>query len=87
MTKFQLVVPPRYQASVQENSAKQVDLVVLQPRDLERGQHLTFTLLNNRDFFSVGQTSGVLSTSGLEFDREEKDNYTVVVKVNNGVVM
>ncbi|CAL1526834.1 unnamed protein product [Lymnaea stagnalis] len=73
----------RYTTSVVENSAKQVNLIIIQPLGVDVGTHLTYTLLNNRDFFSVGQTSGVLSTTGLEFDREKKDNYTVVIKVQD----
>ncbi|XP_059170799.1 protocadherin Fat 1-like isoform X3 [Physella acuta] len=76
-------VKERYSATVPENSAKEYQLVIIQPVALKPGQHVTFTLLNNRDLFSVGQTSGVLSTNGLEFDRERKDNYTVVVKVQD----
>uniref|UniRef100_A0A2C9M9H4 Uncharacterized protein n=1 Tax=Biomphalaria glabrata TaxID=6526 RepID=A0A2C9M9H4_BIOGL len=73
----------RYTANVVENNHKQEQLVVIQPVGLEVNRHLTFTLLNNVDHFSIGQTSGVLSTTGLEFDREKKDNYTVVIKVQD----
>ncbi|KAH9487879.1 long-chain fatty acid transporter fat1 [Bulinus truncatus] len=73
----------RYTAKVVENNSKPEQLVIIQPIGLEVNRHLTFTLLNNMDLFSIGQTSGVLSTTGLEFDREKKDNYTVVVKVQD----
>ncbi|GFR97028.1 fat cadherin, partial [Elysia marginata] len=73
----------RYFASIPERKPTATQLVIIQPISLERGRHVTFTLLNNHDFFSVGHTSGVLSTTGLEFDREEKDSYTVVVKVDD----
>ncbi|RUS73770.1 hypothetical protein EGW08_018463, partial [Elysia chlorotica] len=73
----------RYFASVPENKPTQSQLVIIQPVSLERGRHLTFTLLNNHEYFSVSRTSGVVSTTGLAFDREEQDSYTVVVKVDD----
>ena len=64
-----------------ENKPTESQLVIIQPVSFDLGRHVTFTLLNNHDYFSVGRTSGVVSTTGLAFDREEKDSYTVVVKV------
>lgn len=57
--------------------------MVIQPVGLDSGNHVTFILLNNKDLFSVGQTSGVVSTNGLPLDRERKDNYTLVVRVRD----
>lgn len=71
----------RYTASVPENMAAITQLTIIQPVGLDVESHVFFTLLNNQDLFTVGETSGVLSTTGLEFDREESDNYTVVIKV------
>ncbi|GFN75010.1 fat cadherin [Plakobranchus ocellatus] len=73
----------RYTATVPENKPTKSQLVIIQPINLDLGRHVTFTLLNNHAHFSVGRTSGVLSTTGLEFDREQQDSYTVVVKVDD----
>lgn len=58
------------------------ELTVIQPIGLDIDSHLSFTLLNNQDLFTIGKTSGVVSTKGVGFDREKRDNYTLVIMVN-----
>lgn len=70
-----------YSASIDENDSHVQNLVVVQPAAPGLVQYFTFRLLNNRELFTVGRTSGVLQTKGRAFDREQKDNYTVVVEV------
>ncbi|XP_076446580.1 protocadherin Fat 1-like isoform X2 [Babylonia areolata] len=73
----------RYSASVTENDKRVQNLAVVQPIAPGLLQHFTFSLLNNHDLFTVGSTSGVVQTKGLAFDREEKENYTLVVQVTD----
>ncbi|ESO94055.1 hypothetical protein LOTGIDRAFT_104487 [Lottia gigantea] len=73
----------QYIVYVEENSKKVDRLLVVQPVGHSINEHLTFKLLNNKNMFSVGQTSGVLYTKGVPFDRELNNNYTVVVSVED----
>ena len=71
----------QYSAKVTENDKAKRNLVVVQPIGPGLHQHFTFSLLNNQELFSVGETSGVVQTKGVPFDREQRENYTVVVQV------
>ncbi|KAK7449354.1 hypothetical protein BaRGS_00040023, partial [Batillaria attramentaria] len=71
----------QYSATVMENANSVQNLVVVQPLTSTLNHHFTFSLLNNRDIFTVGATSGVLQTQASPLDREERENYTVVVQV------
>ncbi|KAJ8383464.1 hypothetical protein AAFF_G00220600 [Aldrovandia affinis] len=42
---------------------------------------LFYTILNPDERFHISHTSGVLSTTGVPFDREERDTFDVVVEV------
>ncbi|KAK6173109.1 hypothetical protein SNE40_016628 [Patella caerulea] len=66
-----------------ENLKKIESLIIVQPVGHSINEHFTFHLLNNHDKFTVGLTSGVVYTKGVAFDRELKDNYTVVVAVED----
>lgn len=81
--QFVFLYSCRYTTSVAENTSTKAQLMVIQPVGLDSGNHVTFILLNNKYLFSVGQTSGVVSTNGLPLDRERKDNYTLVVRVRD----
>lgn len=70
-----------YTASVKENDNSKQNLVVIQPVAESLNHQFAFGLLNNHDMFTVGETSGVVQTLGVPFDREQLDNYTVVVEV------
>ena len=72
-----------YHASVQENLSVIKRLTVVQTVGHRLNEHLRFSLLNNKDEFSIGHSSGALKTKGIPFDRELRDNYTVVVRVTN----
>lgn len=47
----------------------------------ELNEHMTFKILNPTTMFGIKETSGVIQTTGTPFDREEKDNYILVVEV------
>ncbi|XP_076467657.1 protocadherin Fat 1-like [Babylonia areolata] len=74
-----------YSVHVAENAADLQNLLVIQPHSYDASQHFSFTLLNNQDLFSVGKTSGVLKTRGVPLDREQQENYTVVVEVTSSI--
>ena len=71
----------RYSTSVTENDKTKRNLVVVQPIGPGLHQRFAFSLLNNQELFTVGKTSGVVQTKGVPFDREQRENYTVVVQV------
>lgn len=70
-----------YNASVVENEADVKTLTVVQIADRGMNEQYTFTLLNGQGMFEVGHTSGVITTTGVEFDREEFNSYSLVVEV------
>lgn len=41
----------------------------------------SFRILNPTDMFIIGDTSGVIETTGKPFDREVQDNYLLIVEV------
>lgn len=71
----------KYFASVEENSTKIEDIAMVQVIGSELNEHMTFKILNPTDMFRIKETSGVIQTTGIPFDREEKDNYILVVEV------
>ncbi|XP_052280093.1 protocadherin Fat 1-like isoform X4 [Dreissena polymorpha] len=70
-----------YVASVHENSPLEETLTVVQVADRALNQQYTFSLLNGQGKFEMGRTSGVLTTTGVSFDREEINMYNLVVEV------
>ena len=47
----------------------------------ELNEHLMFRILNPTDKFQISETSGLIQTTGIPFDREVEDNYLLVVEV------
>ncbi|XP_048851790.1 protocadherin Fat 1a isoform X3 [Brienomyrus brachyistius] len=79
-----------YTASVQENSYEKKILAVIAVMGNQLNEPLFYTILNPDKRFSVSRTSGVLSTTGIPFDREEQSSFDLVVEVtkqekSNGV--
>jgi len=74
-----------YHASIPENATGKRELVMMQVIGQALNEHLTFSILNPRDLFTVRPTSGVvcMSTEGRLFDREARENYMLVVEVIN----
>lgn len=71
-----------YQASVRENYDGIEILSVIQIAGKLLNEQYSFHLLNGQDKFEIGYTSGVLTTTGVTFDREEISLYNLVVEVN-----
>lgn len=70
-----------YTAVLQENSSERKTLAILSTVGRKTNEPLFYTILNQDGRFEIGQTSGVLFTTGIPFDREEQDMYEVVVGV------
>lgn len=72
-----------YTMSVEENQATPKTLAALKVTGCHLNEPLSYSVLNPQGRFSVSHTSGVLETTGVAFDREERDVYDVVVMVRD----
>jgi protocadherin Fat 1/2/3 len=73
----------KYYATVLENSTKVDVILVLNVLGSALNENLEFRILSPTDMFSLGRTSGALSTTGRPFDREEEENYELIVEVRS----
>ncbi|XP_058253540.1 protocadherin Fat 2 [Hemibagrus wyckioides] len=69
--------------NVLENTTSIKTLTVLRAVGSYLNEPLIYSVLNPTDKFSVVQSSGVLQTTGVAFDREEQDEYNVTVEVRD----
>ncbi|XP_034739835.1 protocadherin Fat 2 isoform X1 [Etheostoma cragini] len=72
-----------YSASVTENLKTVKMLVALKAKGCFLNEPLLYSVVNPMGKFVISQTSGVLETTGIPFDREEQDVYDIVVKVED----
>lgn len=72
-----------YSAVVQENATQIKTLTVINPIGNRINEPLFFRILNPDFRFKIGHTSGVLSTTGIPFDREQQDLYEIVIEVTD----
>ncbi|XP_039976098.1 protocadherin Fat 2 [Xiphias gladius] len=72
-----------YSASITENLKTVKTLVALKVTGCNLNEPLSYSVVNPMGRFAISQTSGVLETTGIPFDREEQDVYDVVVKVQD----
>ncbi|XP_037636152.1 protocadherin Fat 2 [Sebastes umbrosus] len=72
-----------YSASVTENLKTVKMLAALKATGCFLNEPLVYSVVNPVGKFVISQTSGVLETTGIPFDREEQDVYDVVVKVED----
>ncbi|XP_053156770.1 protocadherin Fat 2 isoform X2 [Hemicordylus capensis] len=72
-----------YTATVKENSTDIKTLIVLGVIGNQLNEPLFYSILNGKDKFSMIQSSGVLQTKGVAFDRETQDIYEIVVEVKD----
>lgn len=70
-----------YKAYVQENSSEKKTLAVIAAVGNQVNEPLFYRILNPDNRFKISTTSGVISTTGIPFDREEQDTYDVIVEV------
>lgn len=73
----------KYYAKIQENSTEISTVAIITPLGTELNEHLTFHILNPTHMFKIGETTGVIRTTGRLFDREAQSFYTLVVEVRN----
>ncbi|KAM4809573.1 LOW QUALITY PROTEIN: protocadherin Fat 1 [Rhinophrynus dorsalis] len=72
-----------YSAVVQENSTQVKTLTIISVVGNRINEPLFFHILNPDVKFKISQTSGVLSTTGIPFDREQQDLFELVVEVTD----
>ena len=70
-----------YNASVFENSTKSNVIAVMHVLGTTLNENLRFSLITLSDYFTIGETSGAIRTTGKAFDRETQDHYELVVQV------
>ncbi|XP_041711685.2 protocadherin Fat 1a isoform X3 [Coregonus clupeaformis] len=70
-----------YKAYVEENSSEKKTLAVIAAVGNHVNEPLFYTILNPDKRFQISRTSGVLSTTGIPFDREAQDTFDIVVEV------
>ncbi|XP_056135970.1 protocadherin Fat 1a [Lampris incognitus] len=70
-----------YRAYVQENSSEKKTLAVIAAVGNQVNEPLFYTILNPDKRFEISHTSGVLSTTGMPFDREAQETFDIVVEV------
>uniref|UniRef100_A0A8D3B4U7 FAT atypical cadherin 3b n=1 Tax=Scophthalmus maximus TaxID=52904 RepID=A0A8D3B4U7_SCOMX len=73
---------PLYAASIPENVPDVTLVTVVNTLGHRLNEPLKYTLLNPGGRFVVRPTCGVVLTTGVPFDREERDSYELVVEVN-----
>ncbi|XP_042348803.1 protocadherin Fat 2 [Plectropomus leopardus] len=72
-----------YTASVSENLKTVKTLLALKAVGCYLNEPVLFSILNPAGKFVISETSGVLETTGFPFDREERDVYDIIVKVED----
>lgn len=70
-----------YSAAVQENSTEARTLAVITAIGNPINEPLFYQILNPDRRFKISRTSGVLSTTGIPFDREQQEAFDVIVEV------
>uniref|UniRef100_A0A8C3V4R9 FAT atypical cadherin 1 n=1 Tax=Catharus ustulatus TaxID=91951 RepID=A0A8C3V4R9_CATUS len=70
-----------YSATVPENSTEAKTIAVVTAIGNQINKPLFYHILNPDNRFKISQTSGVLSTTGIPFDREQQESFDVVVEV------
>lgn len=69
-----------YSSTIRENLSNVTTVAVVSAVGNRLNEPLKYSLLNGRDYFQIRPTSGVIQTTGVPFDREEKEFYELVVE-------
>ncbi|XP_061832499.1 protocadherin Fat 2 [Nerophis lumbriciformis] len=72
-----------YSASVSENLNTVKTLAALKPIGCSFNEPLLYSVLNPSGRFAISRTSGIVETTGVPFDREDKDVYDLVVMLQD----
>ncbi|XP_019958668.2 protocadherin Fat 1a isoform X1 [Paralichthys olivaceus] len=70
-----------YKAYVPENSREKKTLAVIGVVGNQVNEPLFFKILNPDSRFEISRTSGVISSTGIPFDREAQDTFNIIVEV------
>lgn len=73
---------PEYSASIPENLSNVTLVTVISTVGHRLNEPLRYKLLNAGERFVIRPTCGVVLTTGVPFDREERDSYELVVEVS-----
>lgn len=73
---------PEYSASIPENLTNVTLVTVVSTVGHRLNEPLRYKLLNAGERFVIRPTCGVVLTTGVPFDREERDSYELVVEVS-----
>ncbi|KAE8287468.1 Protocadherin Fat 3 FAT tumor suppressor-like protein 3 Precursor [Larimichthys crocea] len=73
---------PVYSASIPENIPNVTLVTVVNTVGHRLNEPLKYTLLNPSGRFTIRPTCGVVLTTGVPFDREERNSYELVVEVS-----
>lgn len=71
-----------YVANIEENSTDVSTVAMLTVLGNSLGEDIKFKILNPSPMYTIGKTSGMIKTTGIPFDRETQETYTLVVEVN-----
>ena len=71
-----------YHANVLENSTKNLNLLIVSVANLPLNHHVNYFIMNPNEFLVIRPTSGVIRTTGLPFDRERQEIFSLIVQVN-----
>lgn len=71
-----------YYGEVLENSTKITAVTLVSTVGSHLNEHIIFSILNPTLGFQIGPTTGILSTSGVPFDRENTAHYELIIQVS-----
>jgi len=72
-----------FDAEVLENTTVVEHVTLLSVVGRALNEHVSFVLLNADEHFSIHPTSGVVRTTGIPFDREERESYVIVAEARD----
>lgn len=71
-----------YYGEIQENSTRLLSITIVSVIGSQLNEHIIYSILNPTSEFEIGPTSGVVTTTGVPFDREATDHYLLSVQVS-----
>lgn len=72
---------PVYYGEVFENTTKATRVALVNIVGSHLNEYIAYSILNPSSKFQIGAASGVISTTGVPFDRETEDYYQLIVQV------
>ncbi|XP_064636197.1 protocadherin Fat 1-like isoform X4 [Lineus longissimus] len=75
-----------YQGEVKEETPEVQNIAVINVAGSALNRQFRYRIINPNNLFQVGETSGVVQTTAVACDREEKDLYQIIVEVTDETV-